>query len=217
MGVVPKRMGWSDVAARRALARYDADVRRSARRLAPAAACGRAVDFEDLVAEGCLAVLEALSDYEGWGVSEETWVRTRVRQRMIDAIRRMDGRERSNEGPSEPGAVAEPTESARTQDSGVFRRRRLVSLDDPAVVQEIARLTDASAASQEDADAWRTLRERMGDALERMTEREREVFGLRLQGISLKEVGVRLSISESRACRLEQSAIERLRKLVRAA
>ncbi|MFM2418238.1 MAG: hypothetical protein RL385_2961, partial [Pseudomonadota bacterium] len=79
---------------REALSRYESVVRALARRLLPVARFGHALDEEDLCAEGRVAVLEALRTYAGFGIEERTWVRTRIRQRMIDAIRRLDVRTR---------------------------------------------------------------------------------------------------------------------------
>src|SRR5688572_18013773 len=88
------RLVWTNVQAQAALTKYEGSVRMLARRLAPIASLGQALDEEDLCAEGRIAVLEALATYEGFGIEERTWVRTRVRQRMIDAIRRLDVRSR---------------------------------------------------------------------------------------------------------------------------
>jgi DNA-directed RNA polymerase specialized sigma24 family protein len=92
--MVAARLAWGNVEAQTALARYESIVRAVARRLTPAARFGHALDEEDLCAEGRVAVLEALRTYAGFGIEERTWVRTRVRQRMIDAIRRLDVRTR---------------------------------------------------------------------------------------------------------------------------
>ena len=89
-----RAMAWNEKEAREALTRYEGLVRLMARRLKPAASVGQALDEDDLCAEGRVAVLEALTSYEGYGIKEQTWVRTRIRQRMIDAVRRLDLRSR---------------------------------------------------------------------------------------------------------------------------
>ena len=208
-------IGWTDAAARQALARYASDVQRIARCLVPAARRGRAIDRDDLVAEGNVAVLEALSDYEGWGVSEATWVRTRVRVRMIDAIRRMDICARWRSGDthveSRDAAGARPSIRVRSRPAAV----RVVSLEaDPPAD---AAFDMAEAHWLGDAMERKQILDLLPEALASLTPRERDVLTLRADGLSLKEVGKRLSITESRACRLAQSATGRLRKIVRPA
>src|SRR5689334_6427254 len=139
------RLMWTNVQAQEALARYEPSVRMLARRLVPIASLGQALDEEDLCAEGRIAVLEALATYEGFGIEERTWVRTRIRQRMIDAIRRLDVRSRDEmrmaiRPPAEAGEEGE--ERARE-----LRSRRLVSFDSapPEAEPLSAKLCDTNA------------------------------------------------------------------------
>ena len=119
------RLSWADEEAREALTRYEGLVQAVARRLAPAARFGQALDQEDLCAEGRIAVLEALRTYQGFGIEERTWVGTRIRQRMIDAIRRLDVRTRDElRLYAARDANDEPSERARE-----LTARRLISLD----------------------------------------------------------------------------------------
>src|SRR5687767_7173290 len=122
------RLAWGNREAQEALARYEVVVRAVARRLAPAARFGHALDEEDLCAEGRVAVLEALRTYAGFGIEERTWVRTRIRQRMIDAIRRLDVRTRDEvrKGNERERARAEGNDQLLPPESAV---RRLISLD----------------------------------------------------------------------------------------
>jgi len=86
---------WSDAGAPPLLAKYDALVRKVARSMRPRQSSGHCLDIDDLLAEGRVAVLEAIATYDGISVAESAWVRTRVFQRMTDAIRRLDVRSRS--------------------------------------------------------------------------------------------------------------------------
>jgi hypothetical protein len=63
-----KKLAWNNQQAREALEQYEVTVRMTAKRLKPVAALGQALDEEDLCAEGRVAVLEALSTYQGFGI-----------------------------------------------------------------------------------------------------------------------------------------------------
>lgn len=80
---------WPDEACGAAAVRaYRPMIRAEARRLARVASRTGYLDEDDLVAEASIAVLEAIASHEPWGVEERTWVRTRIRQRLVDALRR---------------------------------------------------------------------------------------------------------------------------------
>src|SRR5687768_11158070 len=160
------RLAWGNREAQEALNRYEVVVRAVARRLAPAARFGHALDEEDLRAEGRVAVLEALRTYAGFGIEERTWVRTRVRQRMIDAIRKLDVRTRDE--------VRKGAERERARNEGGSPSlppegtvRRLVSLDtlygdgEPGA----ANIGDQSAASADELAEQNAQSSRLLDAI----------------------------------------------------
>jgi RNA polymerase sigma factor (sigma-70 family) len=88
-------VAWSDAGAPPILAKYDALVMKLARTMRPQQSSGNCLDVDDLVAEGRIGVLEAVATYDGFGTNEFGWVMRRVRHRMLDAIRRLDVRSRS--------------------------------------------------------------------------------------------------------------------------
>src|SRR5687767_4349870 len=125
--MVATRLGLGKGEAHTGLNRYRNIFRGGAGPLAPAPPLRHAPGEEDLCAEGRVAVLEALRSYAGFGIEERTWVRTRVRQRMIDAIRRLDVRTRDEvrkEGERERARMASGVGEPTTQQYSV---RRLVS------------------------------------------------------------------------------------------
>ena len=124
------KIRWTPEAAKEALTKYERTVRAMARRLRPLAAMGQALDEDDLVAEGRIAVLEALASYGGYGIEEHTWVRTRVRQRMIDAIRRLDVRSRDEMRLAARHAAGELADDGEVERGRVVAARRLISLED---------------------------------------------------------------------------------------
>jgi RNA polymerase sigma factor for flagellar operon FliA len=192
-------------------------VRAVARRLAPAARFGHALDEEDLCAEGRVAVLEALRTYAGFGIEERTWVRTRVRQRMIDAIRRLDVRTRDEvQKAAERERARFSVDGEVEPHSQTFCVRRLVSLD--AMVADLepllSPLSEVAPFADEVAEnnAQQTL---LLGAIADLPPRQREAIELGLfEGLALREIGDRMGISESRVCQLQKRAIQHLQRAV---
>lgn len=208
-----KSKQWSNAEARKVLNQYENDVQRIATRLKPAVSRGQAIDEDDLCAEGRLAVLEALESYQGFGVSERTWVNTRIRQRMIDAIRRLDIRTRDELRLAMRYASGQ-TESYEESERGrAVAARQLFSLDCPGADGRplMSRICDAQSPMPDDTAHRQEQRRRLIAAMENLTPRQRSVLKFRLfQGMSLREVGDQLDITESRASQLQKRAVERL-------
>jgi RNA polymerase sigma factor for flagellar operon FliA len=207
------QLKWDDRSAREALDRYESVVRSTARRLKPSAAYGQALDEEDLHAEGRIAVLEALDSYQGYGIAEQTWVRTRIKQRMIDAIRRLDIRSRR-----EVRILASRTENHEGSDEEAEREReiaarRLVSFDaNPSDSEPLSnRIADGQEPMPDDAAYMRSKKKRLLDAFQALPPRQRSAIQLGfVDGLALREVGDRMGISESRVCQLQKRAVQHL-------
>ena len=207
-----KKLAWNEADASEALARYEGLVRAMARRLRPLASAGRALDEEDLHAEGRVAVLEALASYQGYGIQEQTWVRTRIRQRLIDAIRKLDPRSRDEMRLVVKHAAGE-TEGDEERRGRVVAARRLVSMDACGSQEEPlgARLPDTHAMPADEAAHAARERDRLMNALTVLPSRQRQALELGLfQGLPLKEIGRRMGISESRVCQLQKRAVQHL-------
>lgn len=210
------RLAWGNREAQEALDRYEAVVRAVARRLAPAARFGHALDEEDLRAEGRVAVLEALRTYAGFGIEERTWVRTRIRQRMIDAIRKLDVRTRDE--------VRKGNERERARlESGLHSLppepavRRLVSLDTLYGDAEpgSASFGDNSAVTADEQVEQNAQSSRLLSAIQVLPPRQRTAIELGLfEGLALREIGDRMGISESRVCQLQKRAVQHLQRAV---
>lgn len=213
----PAKMSWTNTEATAAITRYEGMVRMMARRLRPLAAMGQALDEDDLCAEGRVAVLEALSTYEGFGIEERTWVRTRIRQRMIDAVRRLDLRSRDEMRLAVRHAAGELHDSRESERGRAIAARRLVSFDSSPADSEplAARLRDSKLPPADEEVGDRVQRERLLGALQALPPRQRTAIELGLfEGLALREIGDRMGISESRVCQLQKRAVQHLQKAV---
>jgi RNA polymerase sigma factor FliA len=218
-GAVPpeRRLSFTDRDARIAIERYEGTVRMMARRLRPVASLGQALDEDDLCAEGRVAVLEALATYRGYGISEQTWVRTRIRQRMIDAIRKLDLRSRDEMSLAVRHASGETEGSDEHERGRIVSARRLVSIDAGTVESPPMsdRLPAENAELADEITHRRLQYARLRVALEHLPARQRLAveMGL-LYGLPLRKIGERMGISESRVCQLQKRAVYHLRKVV---
>lgn len=204
---------WNNSDAREALEKYEGIVRMMARRLRPVASLGQALDEEDLRAEGRVAVLEALSTYQGFGIAESTWVRTRIRQRLIDSIRKLDLRTRDEMRLAVRHAAGE-TEGREEQRGRIVAARRLVSIDAATADFEpmVNRMPSDGTANPERIASDRNRYERLRSAMTDLPERQREALEMGLfEGMALREIGDRMGISESRVCQLQKRAVEHLK------
>ncbi|MEM6956699.1 MAG: sigma-70 family RNA polymerase sigma factor, partial [Myxococcota bacterium] len=205
-----KRMRWNDADAREALEKYEGTVRMMARRLRPVATLGQALDEEDLRAEGRVAVLEALHTYKGFGIAESTWVRTRIRQRLIDAIRKLDLRTRDEMRLAVKHAAGE-TEGVEAQRGKAIAARRLVSMDASTGDYEpmVNRLPSSAFRDAHSKAEDHHRFERLRAALTNLPERQRQAIEMGLfEGMALREIGDRMGISESRVCQLQKRAVQ---------
>jgi RNA polymerase sigma factor FliA len=224
MSAAQDRLSWQNEDARAALRRYEPLVQAVARRLTPAARFGQALDQEDLAAEGRIAVLEALRSYEGFGIEERTWVGTRIRQRMIDAIRRLDVRTRDEQRFYAQQDKLEQHDSIMPPSNDVLEKRerarelsarRLISLDISVGESEplSARLHDHYVPPADEVADEKALQGRLHRAIASLPERQRTAIELSLfEGLPLREIGDRMGVTESRVCQLQKRAVELLRR-----
>lgn len=211
------KLSWNNAEARDALARYEPLVRRIARRLLPAASAGRALDEEDLCAEGRVAVLEALSTYQGFGIEEQRWVAVRIRQRIIDSIRRLDLRSRDEMRLAVRHAAGEVEAADENERARMITARRLLGLDSGASDSQplLSKLCDSMSPSADRVTEDRAMHRLMMESLEVLSPRQREALELTLfHGMSLREIGSRMGVSESRVCQLQKRAVEHLHRKI---
>ncbi|HET7700100.1 MAG TPA: sigma-70 family RNA polymerase sigma factor [Candidatus Limnocylindria bacterium] len=154
-------------------------------------------DGEDLASAGLLGLIDAVDRFEpGRGVPFEAYASLRIRGAIIDELRRVDERGRRTTPDDRPDG----------------RRPKPVSLD--GLVEEEWQAFLATADTEvDDAFEREDLRWRVQIALDGLPTRQREVLArYYAESLTLRETGVRMGISEARACQLHGRAIANLRR-----
>ncbi len=198
------------------------------------------LDQEDLVGAGYIGLIRAVDQFDPErGVKFETYAISLIRGAVLDALRKEDWVPRSTRDKARNlqklytelerrlgrPATDEQMAEALNLDIDEFHtllyetsRASLVSLDDllTNAESEETTLSDNMKGDSPDPQAelerremWRTL----SSALDALPERERIVLYLYyFEGLTLKEIGRELTISESRVHQLHGQAVRRLSK-----
>lgn len=191
-----------------------------------------AIDVEDLVQIGMVALVEAANGYEDRGHAFSTYASMRIRGAMIDHLRRHATICRSamakRKAMSEASAKFEAQWGRSPSESELARTMGL----DPAQFREMA--DSAIAVRQESLDEvysdqsiwFADVEERVDQTLEReelasalaghiseLPEREALVLQLYfVEEMNLDEIGQTLGVGAARICQIKKSALDRLRK-----
>lgn len=196
-------------------------------------------DHEDAMQVGAIGLLRAIDAYRPEAeASFESYAIVRIRGAILDAVRALDvvGRAGREAGRSIAAAIAElqaelgrsPTEievAARLGLSVERYRQRLaraslttVSLDalDGRAEDEPSPLfeetVDPEAPDPEDVALRRSEIETLAREIERLSDRQRTVLGLYYQnGLTFREIGALLGVTESRVCQIHTEAVLTLR------
>lgn len=212
----PPLSGWKEEDARDALARYATIVHFEARRLRSAAMRTNALDEEDLVLEGRVAVLEALRRFDGWGTSEASWVRCRVRQRLIDTIRRASVLSRREGALVSQASKGQPLEGANVEAARVAAHRRVISMTTEVGNEPIGdTLSDSQLKSADDLLDHHHRAVRLARAIKGLKPRPRHVIErIFIDGVSARDVAIELGVTESRISQIVHAAVPDLRAIV---
>jgi RNA polymerase sigma factor for flagellar operon FliA len=190
-----------------------------------------AIDVEDLVQIGMVALVEAAAGYEDRGHAFSTYAGMRIRGAMIDHLRRHATQCRSG--------MAKRKEIARARAELEAKLGRAVSEPelgeamglDPAAFRELADAAESVRhesldevysdqsmwfADVEDGADEQFDRGRLGEALAAhiATLPEREALVLQLyfvEELNLEEIGLVLDIGAARVCQIKKAALDRLR------
>lgn len=195
------------------------------------------VPFDDLVHAGILGLIDAVDRFDpGKNVQLKSYARFRIRGAILDSLRQMDWsprnlrrqarrieeavRELSAElghAPSEPEIAAKlglPLEDFQIL-LGDLRSLDIGSLQ--AQFEATGEEAASVVATRLEEDPFQTtlrteLRVLLAGAIEQLDAKERQVLGLYyLEELTMKEVGVIMSVGESRVSQIHTAALIRLR------
>jgi RNA polymerase sigma factor FliA len=190
-----------------------------------------AIDVEDLVQTGMVALIEAANAFEDQGYAFQTYVSVRVRGAMIDLLRRQASISRSaldkkkqvaaarSRVELELGRGATDAEMAQAMSLEPAAYRALVDKGQGATQESLDDLySDHSmwfASTDEAADAVidrEALAEALTASIERLPEREALILKLYyVEEFNLEEIGKVMGITNARVCQIKKVALDRLR------
>ena len=193
-----------------------------------------AIDIEDLVQIGMVALVEAANGYEDRGHAFATYAGMRVRGAMIDHLRRHASQARSGMAKRKEIAAARAeleaklgraaTEPELAQAMGLdptsFREMadaaesvRHESLDEVYSDQSMW-FADLEERADETLDREQ-LKAAMAEGISQLPEREAMVLQLYfVEELNLEEIGQVLNIGAARVCQIKKSALDRLRGML---
>ncbi|WP_412479169.1 RNA polymerase sigma factor FliA [Azonexus sp. IMCC34839] len=198
------------------------------------------IQFEDLVQNGMLGLLDAIDRYqEGFGAQFETYATQRVRGAMLDGLRENDWLPRNlrrelrrietaiNQLEHVHGRAPSERELADTLGMSLSDYQKTLQ---EARGHQLVYLEDFSGEGDEDflerhftdddsnpANIFedQSLKKQLVDAIARLPEREKLMMALYYeQDLNLREIGEVMGVTESRVCQLHSQAITRLRSQI---
>jgi RNA polymerase sigma factor for flagellar operon FliA len=194
------------------------------------------IDYDDLVGDGLLGLMEAVDRFDpSHNVRFKTYAESRIRGSILDGVRARDWAPRSLRRAArrlETAISAVERQSRRTATDEEIAEELQISMHELQDLYVQARGVRMSAlpCSEEEgrdpADPGMDPLARMQESEQRhlltqeidlLPEREKLVLSLYYErGLTLKEIGAVLSVTESRACQLHTRALARLRAHVAA-
>jgi RNA polymerase sigma factor for flagellar operon FliA len=191
------------------------------------------LDLDDLISAGALGLIEAAERFDPSRCDRfESFAEIRIRGAILDDLRTRDTLSRDMRRVANELRVASaklanqlgrtPTEGDVATHLGVpieevyARRQKLsgsavIGLEDadPAFADHAA---SEEAESPHDLVARRELHGRLADAIGALPERMQQILALYyMEGLSLRDIGAVLEVTESRVCQIHGEATRRLR------
>ncbi len=206
---------------------------------------GPALEYDDLLSQAVVGLIDAVDRFDpARGIKFETYAYYRIRGAVMDMLRELDWlprsvRQRESELTNaylrlEDKLGRQPTDQEIASELGVtveqldvlaheVALQSMQSLDEVMTGQQWEASTladmiaDENAASPEVETERRAERELLSQAIDALPETERTVISLYYyEGLTLKEIGQVLGVTESRSCQIHGKAILRLRARVQA-
>ncbi|HOF90131.1 MAG TPA: FliA/WhiG family RNA polymerase sigma factor [Armatimonadota bacterium] len=203
--------------------------------------------YDDLISQAIVGLIEAIDRYDpSRGVKFNTYAYYRIRGAVMDMLRELDWVPRSlraksadiintiarlegelGRAPSdaEIAAAMGLTMAAFDELAQEVGGQTIVSLDETVeqfggdagmAIGEL--IPDQQTTSPEEHTTHEDLRRALAEAIEQLPENERLVISLYYHdGLTLKEIGKVLGVTESRVCQLHAKAILRLRAMMQTA
>lgn len=206
------------------------------------AALPASIEYDEVMSWGVDGLLDASRKFDASkGTHFQTYARIRIRGAILDQLRSLDWvsrttRQKANQllrnvQKLEHNLGRQATHDELAESMGISMQRlhelmnevgdlAMVSLEDVAFGRNNERVTfeDYIASSTGDPMAALLSQERAGavaEAIRQLPEKERMVMPLYYNGeLTMKEVGARLGITESRVSQLHTQAISRLRTIL---
>ncbi len=193
-----------------------------------------AIDVDDLIQMGMIALIEAARDYEDRGYAFSTYASLRVRGSMIDGLRRqslqcrsamvkrrMIERARSRFEHCE-GRAPSDSDLAEALNMDLSAFRIDASACQPPRHEPIDALySDRSLAFADQAEAADVLldrsrtRDAVAAAIRTLPEREAQVLQMYfVEERALEDIGMELGIGAPRVCQIKKAALDRLRGML---
>jgi RNA polymerase sigma factor for flagellar operon FliA len=194
------------------------------------------IDYDDLTGDGLLGLMDAVDRFDpAHNVRFKTYAESRIRGSILDGVRGRDWAPRSLRRAArklETAIAAVERKSRRTAtDEEVAAELELTipELQDLYVQARGVRMSALPGSEEEGRDPadsgidplgqlqQRERKTLMAEEIDQLPERERLVLSLYYErGLTLKEIGAVLDVTESRACQLHTRALARLRTRVAA-
>lgn len=198
----------------------------------------RCVGLDEVRSAGVLGLLDAVRGFDlSRGIKFETYCSLRVRGSILDELRARDWAPRLVRNRAQKYAVAvqnlQAKLSRKPTPSEIMQELKLTSAEFERLQNDLARLaiyslsqtddsngdSDGPARSQflvdeRNTDPSEELQKQEATAfvLAELEQRERAVLKLYyFQGLTMKEIGARLQLSESRVCQIHGHAVTRVR------
>lgn len=201
------------------------------------------VDHEDFMSWGILGLLSAIETYDaGHGTKFETYAISKIRWAILDEFRKEDRvprrlRAQIQEFERTKGRLTQelhraPTEAEIAREAGVsverhrsileqYSRASVVSIEarveseDGAGADLAGIVVDRTAADPQSEAERGEVRERLIAAFETLREQERLVATFYFyEGLTLKEIGQAMSLTEGRISQILRKALEKLRHVL---
>lgn len=198
-------------------------VRRVARALARR--LPRSVDIEDLVGAGSVGLVDAATRFDPTRANFEHYATIRIRGAMRDYLRSLDWRTRTHrrrERVVDQAVLDLQQTLGRPPSEEELLERLGWTADQLAWSRVSARVTGLEADTLDEAEErtssptarleQREVLRRLGPALAALSSREREVLALYYaEDMTLRAIGARYGVTESRVCQVHRTALLRLR------